>query len=151
MKREADVYIEILIRLINKQRTKKEISPASLALDALRELDVELIVEKGNKPIWRLANLQLRQLARGLLKFDVVAKKRLFDDAMFPGLQWRYPAAYSDEESEPRYVLRDQMSRADAAWNIQRLRAEGEAKIEHGDTLFEWATRQWPGFDLDER
>ena len=56
---------------------------------------------------------------------------------LFPGLQYRYPAAYAEDE-EPTYVLRDSMTEKDVRFNVQRLRKEGQSKIERAESLEAW-------------
>ncbi len=58
-------------------------------------------------------------------------------DDLFPALQSRYPVAHSSD-TEPEYVLLDHLTEADAMFNVNRLRREGEAKLHHADALESW-------------
>jgi hypothetical protein len=82
----------------------------------------------------------LRQIAREQCR-------KLFEDsededaprfAVIEGLQWRYPTQRAKHEKEPQYILRDQMSDGDIAYNVARLRRESRAKGAHADTLEAW-------------
>jgi hypothetical protein len=53
---------------------------------------------------------------------------------LFGALQRRYPSSKQAGE----YVLREQMSPADVAFNIRRLRAESGTKSKHADLLEAW-------------
>ncbi len=50
----------------------------------------------------------------------------------FPGLQQRYPS-FKQGASDRDYVLLEQMSDADIAFNVARLRKEGATKSKHAD------------------
>jgi hypothetical protein len=55
-----------------------------------------------------------------------------------PGLQQRYPS-FKRGASEREYVRLEQMSDADIAFNVARLRKEGAAKSKHADALEQFA------------
>lgn len=128
---------EIVARIIDIRRTQIKINPTWIATEALMQID------PANQSITLVrtgCHLQLRQIAREQCR-------KLFEDsedgdeprfAAIEGLQWRYPAQRSKEEHEPQYILRDHMADVDVAYNVERLRREGRAKLAHADTLEAW-------------
>jgi hypothetical protein len=137
MTKEERHLAEIVARIIDIRRTHVKINPTWIATEALKEID------PANRSVALVrigCHLQLRQIAREQCR-------TLFEDsegddeprfAAIEGLQWRYPAQRSKEEHEPQYILRDHMSDADVAYNVERLRREGRAKLAHADTLEAW-------------
>lgn len=104
------------------------------------ELDPEKTVERRHPLIWIGCHLELRQIARSLLRkrFEPEDDGKDGCDELFPDLQWRYPAARSANEPEPSYILREMMSDTDVGYNVARLRAEAAAKNQHADALEAW-------------
>lgn len=80
-------------------------------------------------------DLQLRQLARHILRSKFMDEDEIGQDDLFPTLQARYPTARSKGWEEPEYILRDQMSDDDIGYNVHRLRQEAQAKMHHADAL----------------
>jgi len=137
MTHEESQLAEIVARIIDIRRAQERINPSWIATEALKEIDPSArsvdLVRVG-------CHLQLRQIARA-------ACRKLFEErededepefAEFKDLQWRYPTARSKGEAEPEYVLRDQMSDEDVAYNVKRLEREGRAKLAHADALRAW-------------
>ena len=130
---EAEKLIAVIARIIELRSTAVCISPTWVATEALIVIDEK----KLSPPLVSLGcHLQLRQIARGLLR------KRYEDDDedsdqddLFPELQARYPTARSRHLEEPEYILREKMSDEDINYNVHRLRQEAEAKLSHADAL----------------
>ncbi|MHC2399144.1 MULTISPECIES: hypothetical protein [Bradyrhizobium] len=144
MTNEAGDLVAIVSRIIDTRRSQSRISPSWVANEAMIELDGGHIAP----PLVYLGcHLELRQIARSVLRtrFDDRAES---DDGeprqheLFPDLQWRYPTARSARSAEPEYVLLDDMSDEDAAYNVARLRREGRAKLAHADALEAWKRRR---------
>jgi len=139
MSAENQALTTIVARIIEMHRDEPRINPTSIATAALLEIDPAKI---SLPAVLAGCHLALRQIARNLCRkqFDqdddeaglVPAQQELF-----PGLQYRYPAAYAEDE-EPTYVLRDSMTEKDVRFNVQRLRKEGQSKIERAESLEAW-------------
>lgn len=141
MTREEGQLAEIVARIIEIRRTQIRVNPSWIATEALKEIDPA----NRSHPLVRTGcHLQLRQIARAQCR-------KLFEDddneddndneppfIGFKELQWRYPAARSKDKPEPEYVLLDRLSHADVEYNVQRLRREGQAKLDHADALEAW-------------
>ena len=85
-------------------------------------------------------HLQLRQIAREMLRGKFEPDASADDDAqheLFPSLQKRYPAARSSNDN-PEYVLLEELTAIDVAYNVARLRGEARAKQRHADALEAW-------------
>lgn len=109
-----------------------EISPELLAHCAIKKLD-----PKGNAPqlVEWAANLELRQMARALLRktYDSLAPKPdIGQEDMFEGLQEKYPCK---RRGEIVYVDRMRLSLDEREFNISRLKKEGQSKLEHASAL----------------
>jgi hypothetical protein len=137
MTHEESQLAEIVARIIDIRSAQVRINPAWIATEALKEIDpagrsVDL-VRVG-------CHLQLRQIARAACRklFETGEDADEPEFAGFKDLQWRYPTARSKGEPEPEYVLRDQMSDEDVAYNVRRLEREGRAKLAHADALRAW-------------
>jgi hypothetical protein len=130
---------EIVGRVIHTRRRTPRISPTWVANEAMFDLDRTREVERRFVLIWIGCNLQLRQMARGMLASKYNYREDERDrDSLFPDLQWRYPTAHSAEFEEPEYVLRNMMSDEDVTYNVARLRSEAAAKNKHADALEAW-------------
>jgi hypothetical protein len=131
---------EIVSRIIDIRRSQVRINPSWIATEAMREIDPA----SASLELVRIGcHLQLRQIARSLCRKLFVEDS--YDDGdepyftEFKGLQWRYPIARSKHKhEEPEYVLRDQMSDEDVAFNVARLRSEARAKLAHADASEAW-------------
>lgn len=126
---------EVLSQIYDRRASESRISPAWLATEAMRELDPG---QASPSLVYIAANLQLRQIARGMCRNRFEADEEQTDQhSLWPNLQTRYPAVHS-KDSEPEYVLLEDLTKADVEYNVQRLRAEAEAKLAHADALEAW-------------
>lgn len=116
------------------------VSPAWLATEAMQQLDPD---RTAPAMVWAAAHLHLRQVAREICRERFEGEAADGDAGaaeqheLFPDLQRRYPAAHSTG-SEPDYVLLEHLRDEDVAFNVRRLRSEGEAKVRHADALAAW-------------
>jgi hypothetical protein len=76
--------------------------------------------------------LELRQLARPLLRREFEVEKSDAHQDMFEGLQDRYPGT---GDHKGLYMPRQMMTEADYLANIARLENEAQAKQQHADAL----------------
>lgn len=123
---------DTLAECLEQVEQEVEISPELLAHCAMKVLD-----PKGKAPslVEWAANLELRQLARALLRktFDPLAPKPdVGQEDMFVGLQEKYPCKRSGEVV---YVDRMRLSHDERKYNISRLEKEGQSKLEHAGAL----------------
>lgn len=138
---------ELVARVIEQRAGQARISPIMIANDCMAILDPRMV----SKPrVYQGCHNHLRQLARGILAraFDPADKERRARDAraiadLFK-LQARYPLAHTADLEDAEYVRREEMSREDARYNVNRLRSEGRAKIAHGDALEAWWNNRHP-------
>jgi hypothetical protein len=135
---EAQALADIISKIIHTRRDQQRISPSWVATEAMLEIDPSRV----SLPLVYLGcHLELRQIARGALRlhFEDPADPSEDEEAqheMFPDLQWRYPAARQrGADAEPEYVRLEEMTKADIAFNVKRLRREGRAKLAHADAL----------------
>jgi hypothetical protein len=135
---EAQALADIVSKIIHTRRVETRISPSWVATEAILQIDPT----KVSLPLVYLGcHLELRQIARGLLRlhFEDIADPSDDEQAqheMFPHLQWRYPAERKKgADAEPEYVRLEELSKADIAFNVKRLRREGRAKLAHADAL----------------
>jgi hypothetical protein len=143
MTHEETQLAAIVARIIEIRRTHVRVVPSWIATEALKEIDPS----GRSHPLVRTGcHLQLRQIARAQCR-------KLFEDddseddheprfTGFDGLQWRYPAAHSKDKAEPEYVLLEHMTHRDVEYNVQRLRREGRAKLQHADALAAWDAKR---------
>lgn len=128
--------------IVDKHRHQRRISPAWIATEAMNELDPERLAPHL---IYLGCHLQLRQIARGLCRTRYEGDAKPADQhELFHGLQWRYPSAASASSEEAVYVRLEYLTKADIAYNVERLRREGEAKIEHADALANYSRKRHP-------
>jgi hypothetical protein len=138
MGHETQPLTDIIIRIVDKRRSERRISPSWVATEAMLEIDpaeaAPLLVRLG-------CHLELRQIARQVLRTFFEDGGSGFDDEadgmhdLFPDLQWRYPQAHVNPKDEPVYVRLEDLTPDDLAYNIVRLRREGRAKLAHADAL----------------
>jgi hypothetical protein len=126
---------QIVQRIYEVRQYEIEVSAASLAAEAMIELD-----PNNNAPIMVrvAADLQFRQVARGILRGVMRDEEDDVEQASFAlhdALQKRYPTAHSATNSDPTYILLDHMADEDFAFNIQRLEREADAKTAHARAL----------------
>ena len=137
---ETDLAIHLLREEYNRLDEANEIaiSPACLATTVYAILD-PLSERKTPVAIQVLAILQLRQLARGICHERDRSEQEMVEGqaTLFQmRLQRRYPVRREEEEnSDPRYVLRSELTLAERNLNIARLRREAESKNNHADAL----------------
>lgn len=114
------------------------ISPSWVATEGMNKLD-ENVDNKSRAPlIYVGCHLQLRQIARALLRNEFEDdKEKSAQHELFPDLQWRYPRQHRAGE-EPCYILLEDMTDADVEYNVVRLRDEGNAKLKHATALQAW-------------
>jgi hypothetical protein len=138
---EAAQLTAIIARIIDMRRAQMRVNPSWIATEAMKELDPAHV---SPHLVYLGCHLELRQIARGILgqKFEPEVDADKATDDLFPDLQWRYPQARSKKGEEPTYILRDHMSKADKDFNVARLRAEGQAKLDHADALESWWTNR---------
>jgi hypothetical protein len=135
---EKQSLADLVGRIIETHRDAPRISPASIATEAMEELDPAGMVKRGATLLWQACNLYLRQIARQLLAHRFMPDDEDETAELFvEGLQWRYPLAHSSKE-DPVYVLLDLLSPEDVAYNVERLRSEADAKMKHADRLEAW-------------
>jgi hypothetical protein len=127
-----DSYTDTVGRIIDERREQKIVSPSWVATEALAVIEPNL---ETARPAYELSHATLRQIARSLLrgKFEPNDSSEEKHD-LFPDLQKRYPIKKASGE-EPVYVVLEEMSDADIAFNVKRLRQEGAQKIRHADAL----------------
>lgn len=138
MSAESRSLTAIIAKIIDARRDEPHITPDSIATAALSEIDPKKVSVPA---VVAGCTLALRQIARGLLRkhFEEEPDDDADDDeeedqfVLFPGLlQQRYPSA---QRGASDYVLLQQMSDADIAFNVARLRKEGSSKTKHADAL----------------
>ena len=126
----TDLLMDVLRECLDVINSEIEIQPALLASCAIKKIDPETL----SPPLvgWA-ANLELRQLARGLLrkKFDPTHEENPQAE-MFEGLQERYP---TKRNAEPTYVVLDELSDEEIEDNLVRMGREISAKQKHYDAL----------------
>jgi hypothetical protein len=137
--------------IVDDRKTEERISPAWIATEVMAKLDAAGL-QQTNPLVYLAAHLHVRHIARHLCRkqFDADAED---DDALdprqqelFPGLQFRYPAAHSDQE-EPSYMVRDAMTAKDVTFNVKRLRREGATKLGRARALEAWWDTRKAGLD----
>lgn len=132
----------IIAKIVDDRRDEASISPSWIATEAMAKLGVKSMLRgKGGQPIvYQLAHLQCRQIARQVLrKFyepDNDAEKAQHD--LFPNLQGRYPSAPKPGREEPEYIRLEHLSANDWQFNVDRLRADAQSRLQHADALEDW-------------
>lgn len=122
--------MDVLRECLDVVDSEIEVQPALLASCAIKIIDPD-----GLSPAlmqWA-ANLELRQLARGLLRinYDPIADENPQAE-MFEGLQKRYPTKRNEE---PTYVLLEELTDDEIEENLVRMAREISAKQKHYDAL----------------
>ena len=130
MRRKVNTHLRnVLQAIIDAHKADKRVDPAQIATEAMEKFGAAGL-QKAMPPVYFLAHLQLRQMARLLCRKQFDKDEDALDpdqQQMFPGLQSRYPTAHSGEKS-PGYVLREAMTAKDVEFNVRRLREEGASK-----------------------
>ena len=130
MNENTDRLMDVLRGCLVSIHSEIEIQPALLASRAMKEID-----PSGSSPplvAWA-ANLELRQLGRGLLRksFDPIADDNPQAE-LFEGLQERYPTKRNGEST---YVLLSDLTDDEIDENLNRMAREVTAKQKHYDAL----------------
>ena len=132
---------ELVGRIVERRREEPRISPVAIANDCMAVLDPKV---KSIPRVYQGCHLYLRQLARAVLAraFDPADKKKRTHDAKAMAdlfkLQARYPQAHTGDLEDPVYVRKEDMTREDAQYNVERLRSEGRSKLAHADAIVAW-------------
>lgn len=134
-----DEIRDAVIAIIDRDRTRSHINPSWVAHQVMLKLDPKRISPPS---VYGGANLWARHVAREKLRGKFLSGDVSAQDELFPELQWRYPVAHCEKRDDPEYVLRDLMTDEDIAWNVDRLRAEAEAKLRHADALEDFGKRR---------
>jgi hypothetical protein len=134
--KEASALIEVVDRVIETRRAQIAISPSWVATQAMIELDA-VALQQDNPRVYIGCHLQLRQIARGILRERYEDTGDGDQHPLFPNLQRRYPVQRPTGD-EPEYIKLENLSRPDALYNIERLRCEARSKLEHADALESW-------------
>jgi hypothetical protein len=129
----------LLQEIYESRKRDSRVSAAWLATEAMQELDPDRITQPL---IYLAAHLELRQLARQILRkrFEPDEEEERTRDAqheLFPHLQRRYPA-FHESGIDPEYVLLEDLTEKDVKFNINRLRSEALAKLNHARALEAW-------------
>jgi hypothetical protein len=135
---------EIIARIIEGQGNQERINPAWIATEAMLLIDPAKIVQQQVPLAYLAAHLHLRQIARAECRHlfeDNTHDKRQHE--LFPGLQWRYPAAHQKDNGEPVYVLLNQLTPEDVSYNVVRLNGEAVEKQRHARRLIAWAKKKF--------
>jgi hypothetical protein len=129
--------LRILLRQIyDRLDAMVEVSPSWLATEALLTLDPH---KRTPTMVYLAAHLELRQIGREFCRihFEPDDDSEAEQHPLFPGIQKRYPRKH-ELGKEPVYVRAEHMNEADVAFNVTRLKREGEAKIAHATRLEAW-------------
>jgi len=126
----TDKLMDVLRECYDAINSEIETQPALLASCAMKKMDSE-----STSPVlvaWA-ANLELRQLARSLLRKHCDPTDPENPQAeMFDGLQDRYP---TKRNGEATYVLLDYLTDEEIEENLVRMGREITAKQKHYDAL----------------
>jgi hypothetical protein len=140
MAKEGEQLVRIVAAIIDKERNETGINPSWIATRAMLVNLDGATVQHEHPLVYLGCHLQLRQIARqlcrGLFEPDDDAQRERHP--LFPMLQWRYPTQRSSGDEESRYVLLEQLCTADVWFNVKRLRADAESRLEHADALEAW-------------
>lgn len=145
-RRDASRLRAIVKRYVIERGDEETIDPYAVAT---------AVLTKMTEHDFRLAaHLQLRQLARHLLRRDDLDKE---DDGSTSASFSRDAWAYAREPEIPDllqdrypridhqgYIKRELMAEDDWRWNVDKLRREGDAKHAHATALEKWGrARGW--------
>lgn len=128
--------------IIANNRTAPKIFPTWVANEAMLKIDPDRVSPPA---VYQGCLLYARQLARDWLRKtferdDDSEAGPAAQHELFPELQARYPTR-RNKGGEEQYVLLDDMSADDVAYNVSRLRSEAEAKGKHADALEAWGRK----------
>ena len=135
MNQTGDELYDVIARIYERQQAYTEVSPISLAEEAMRAIDFP---QRLHTLGWIGCNYHFREIARSFCRrrFDPIDPAlRYQGDDLFPEtLQDRYPVK-GMKGDEPRYVLREHLSPDDRAFNVTRMRRTASALQRHADAL----------------
>jgi hypothetical protein len=139
---QGDRLSDLLELVLDVAHNTVDVSPAWAASAALSRLGFSLVGATDNMQlVYAAAHFGLRQMAREKLrKHDPVEAAEVYgQEAMqFAGtLQRRYPRK-PEQDVEPVYSLRDHLTGADVAYNVDRMRKAGRALEKHANALHAW-------------
>jgi len=125
---------EIVARIIEARYAQSKISPAWIATEGMQVIDPD---RAGPQLEYFGCHLHLRQVARQILRkhYEPDDPNDARQHELWPELQSRYPIAGAAKSEDPVYVRLEDMTKADVAYNVARLRSEGQAKLQHADRL----------------
>lgn len=126
----TDRLLDILRVCLEKFDSESEVKPALLASEALKVIDPD-----DSSPVlmsWA-ANLELRQLSRGMLRnhYDPTEMETPQIE-LFEGLQDRYP---TKRGGEPTYVLLAECTDEEIQENLDRMARQITGLQKHHDAL----------------
>jgi hypothetical protein len=142
---EEGALVEIVARIVDLRRDQGRISPSWVATEAMLQIDPRREIQQRFPLAYHSSHQHLRQIARSQCRslFEDDEPRDSRQHELFPGLQWRYPAARSKDQEEPEYVLLELLALEDVYYNLSRLRAEARAKLNHSDALEAWAKKKF--------
>lgn len=131
----------LIYQLVDSRQAQSHISPSWIATEALAQLDP---TSQAPVLVGIAAHFELRQLARACLRLKFEPEDGVLNAQhdLWPQLQTRYPIVRGQVQDEPQYAMLESLSKADVAYNVARLRKEGQAKIDHADALEDWWQEQ---------
>lgn len=136
MTREQQDLSQLMANVYDLHQESESIAPAWLATEAMVVLDPN---RDSHQLLYKAAHLYLRQIARTFCRrWDPEEPRTGLQHRLFPDLQDRYPTARTQKNDEPVYVRLESMTQEDVDYNVARLRAEGNAKLAHADSLEDW-------------
>lgn len=133
MIREGGELWDVIGAVFELHRGRRTLNPAWMATEGMKRIkfppDLHPLGYVG-------CHLQLRQIARAFCRgnFDPTEINDQQNDLFPDTLQERYPARPAPG-AEPEYVLLDQLTDDDIAYNVQRMRRASLALLRHGDAL----------------
>lgn len=124
-------------RMIDEKGDIEEITPASLALNAMSIYSKERLEPEIEYTSYEhLKGMARKALAR---RYDHGDGEEAYGEdesqgSLFKQLQERYPVP-KVKGREPTYKLRSHLSEYERAWNVGQLRKAGRARLAHADAL----------------
>lgn len=142
---DRNQLVALVAAVLETKGDEVHIHPAFVATEVLKKIDPENYAQRQLPLVYFGCHLELRQIARGLLraKFDPTADTADPDQhPLFPELQRRYPLPHVKGEG-PTYCLLEHLPPLAVAFNVARLRAEARAKGKHAQHLEAWGWRTY--------
>ena len=133
---------ELLAEVLERHQHKDSVRPSWLATETMAALDPK---RTAPQLVYRAAHLQLRQMARALCRreYGEDTGDTGSQHNLFPNLQARYPSKRTVKDADPEYVRLENLTLEDTAYNVDRLRKEGRAKLKSADALEAWAQQRF--------